>query len=507
MWIGAGPARPRRRRGSRTGAPRSLSHSGGIWSGSAEHGAVEADAGRRDRATVIIDVVEDDPRPSPTRPPWEATATRAANAGAVAATQEAAVWRARPRAVLVGTRAAGARADEARPPAPSLPGQVRPPARRGAARALRSGRAAASRPVRRARARRWCRRSSQPRRRWRRRRRVQRAADAGQDPPLRPRALATSTAATGAAARPRGRQPDAASCAAGTRRRPPGAARISARSIPGPASADVLRVVLARAARSARRTTHFDLDFPREPQRASTGATSTAGRAGRSRARGKFLARYLADTAARDRGVRRRPRQAPAAVVLHGDARELELGGPYDAVITSPPYPGLIDYHEQHRYAYELLGLDDRRERELGRAARGTSKAAVEEYVAGIAAVLARSRRLCAAARRSASSSTTGASSIPEILRPRRPATRRAARAARQSPHRAARGRVLRVDPDLPLAAYQPSYRGLPPLDLVPVVAVVDGPCPRRRSGGMCAPASVSRCPCSTRRCRHHSTA
>ena len=30
--------------------------------------------------------------------------------------------------------------------------------------------------------------------------------------------------------------------------------------------ADVLRIVLARAARSARLTTHFDLDFPREPQ-------------------------------------------------------------------------------------------------------------------------------------------------------------------------------------------------------------------------------------------------
>ena len=54
--------------------------------------------------------------------------------------------------------------------------------------------------------------------------------------------------------------------------------------------------------------------------------------------------------------------------------------------------PGLIDYHEQHRYAYELLGLDDRRERELGAAARGTSKAAIEEYVTGIAAVLARVR-------------------------------------------------------------------------------------------------------------------
>ena len=94
--------------------------------------------------------------------------------------------------------------------------------------------------------------------------------------------------------------------------------------------------------------------------------------------------------------------------MLHGDARELELGGPYDGVVTSPPYPGLIDYHEQHRYAYELLGLDDRRERELGAAARGTSKAAIEEYVTGIAAVLSRVRRCFGAALPSASWSTTG---------------------------------------------------------------------------------------------------
>ncbi len=61
-------------------------------------------------------------------------------------------------------------------------------------------------------------------------------------------------------------------------------------------------------------------------------------------------------------------------------------------MLTSPPYPGLIDYHEQHRYAYELLGLDDRRDLELGAAARGTSRAAIEAYSAGVAAVLARSR-------------------------------------------------------------------------------------------------------------------
>ena len=80
--------------------------------------------------------------------------------------------------------------------------------------------------------------------------------------------------------------------------------------------------------------------------------------------------------------------------MLHGDARELELPGPFDAVVTSPPYPGLIDYHEQHRYAYELLGLDDLREREIGAAARGTSKAALAAYGEGIADVLAS----CAAA-------------------------------------------------------------------------------------------------------------
>ncbi len=61
-------------------------------------------------------------------------------------------------------------------------------------------------------------------------------------------------------------------------------------------------------------------------------------------------------------------------------------------MITSPPYPGLIDYHEQHRYAYELLGLDERRDRELGRPARGTGRAAIAEYVDGVAAVLANAR-------------------------------------------------------------------------------------------------------------------
>ena len=74
--------------------------------------------------------------------------------------------------------------------------------------------------------------------------------------------------------------------------------------------------------------------------------------------------------------------------ILHGDARAAELPEPADGILTSPPYPGLIDYHEQHRYAYELLGLQDRRAEEIGAAAAGRSLRAQAAYVDSIAATL-----------------------------------------------------------------------------------------------------------------------
>ncbi|HEX2428826.1 MAG TPA: DNA methyltransferase [Gaiellaceae bacterium] len=154
--------------------------------------------------------------------------------------------------------------------------------------------------------------------------------------------------------------------------------------------ADVLRVVLARAARSARLTTHFDLDFPRTPQRAPYWCHKHRRTCVPVQEAGKFIARYLVDTLDRVKTFQRVRCRGCAAAVVHADATEAVIDGPFDAIVTSPPYPGLIDYHEQHRYAYELLGLDDRREHELGAAARGTSRSAVDEYVAGISAVLQR---------------------------------------------------------------------------------------------------------------------
>jgi len=153
---------------------------------------------------------------------------------------------------------------------------------------------------------------------------------------------------------------------------------------------DVLRVILSRAARSARRAAHFDLEAPKAPQRAEYWCHKHKRECRPVESALGFLSRYTLDTLSRIEefaGVRDAEREA---TVLHGDAQEIEFEGPFDGMLTSPPYPGLIDYHEQHRYAYELLGLDDRREREIGAAASGTSRAALESYRSGIAGVLGR---------------------------------------------------------------------------------------------------------------------
>jgi DNA modification methylase len=157
--------------------------------------------------------------------------------------------------------------------------------------------------------------------------------------------------------------------------------------------ADVLRVVLARAARSARRTTHFDLDFPREPQAEPYWCHKHRRECRPVEEASRFLRRYTLDTLARLKEFAHVRSRGRTATVIHGDVREEWFARRFDGVLTSPPYPGLIDYHEQHRYAYELLGLDDRRELELGAAAAGTSRAAIAAYTDGMVAALLSARR------------------------------------------------------------------------------------------------------------------
>ena len=57
-------------------------------------------------------------------------------------------------------------------------------------------------------------------------------------------------------------------------------------------------------------------------------------------------------------------------------------------IFTSPPYVGLINYHEQHAYAYDLFGFKRLDELEIGPLFRGKGKEARESYIYGVAEVL-----------------------------------------------------------------------------------------------------------------------
>jgi DNA methylase len=149
---------------------------------------------------------------------------------------------------------------------------------------------------------------------------------------------------------------------------------------------DVAKVVLSRAARSARLTTHFDLDFPRSPTKTPYYCMKHKRQCRPVEEASKFLVRYTADTVRRLRefALLRRDRQV---VVLHADSRTVRLPCTPNGVITSPPYPGLIDYHEQHRYAYELLALVDRSGEEIGAASSGRSRSALDAYTEAMSEV------------------------------------------------------------------------------------------------------------------------
>jgi DNA methylase len=155
---------------------------------------------------------------------------------------------------------------------------------------------------------------------------------------------------------------------------------------------DVARVVLSRSARSARLTTHFDLDFPQEPVTDAYHCRKHKRECRPVTEAWKFLARYTTDTMRRIRTFASL-RTGGEVQVLHADARSVRHERGATGVITSPPYPGLIDYHEQHRYAYELLQLPDRRTLEIGAAASGRSRPALARYVASMGDVFANTSR------------------------------------------------------------------------------------------------------------------
>ncbi|MBI5746265.1 MAG: class I SAM-dependent methyltransferase [Nitrospirae bacterium] len=154
---------------------------------------------------------------------------------------------------------------------------------------------------------------------------------------------------------------------------------------------DLLKIVLSRSARSARLVTHYDLDFPKEPQTKPYHCYKHRRICRPVEEAYKFLSRYTIDTLNRVKEFSKMKTRAKV-VVNHADSREVELSKGIDMVFTSPPYIGLIDYHDQHKYAYELLGLKNNETREIGPAKNGQSEQAKKEYIKRINEVLLHTR-------------------------------------------------------------------------------------------------------------------
>ncbi|MFA5553209.1 MAG: DNA methyltransferase [Phycisphaerae bacterium] len=149
---------------------------------------------------------------------------------------------------------------------------------------------------------------------------------------------------------------------------------------------DLMRIILSRSARSARLTTHFDLDFPKRPQREPYWCHKHSRTCSPTQEAYKFLYRYSYDTIKRISDFANLRTNASVRV-YHGDSRKMSMPA-VDGVITSPPYVGLIDYHDQHAYSYRLLDLQENAKHEIGSASKGRNPRAVSQYKQDIVTVL-----------------------------------------------------------------------------------------------------------------------
>ncbi len=147
---------------------------------------------------------------------------------------------------------------------------------------------------------------------------------------------------------------------------------------------DVLKIILTRSARSSRMIAHYEVDFPKKPYGEDYFCLKHNRICHPTKNSIIFLKRYCKDVVKRMSEFQH-IRNDVYTKPLHGDSRTFDFTNKkISHVFTSPPYIGLIDYHDQHKYAYELLKLKDNSHIEIGRKKDGTSKRAIVNYKRGI---------------------------------------------------------------------------------------------------------------------------
>lgn len=175
------------------------------------------------------------------------------------------------------------------------------------------------------------------------------------------------------------------------------------KKVKNPTTKKIITIILSRTIRSCRATTHADLSTLKEPVKQTYYC----------RKHGKICKplfsifswwkRYSTDTMQRLYQFDQLRTNTYQKCLL-GDARDIDIFSQLLAkdfefgtlaqkqkirgVFSSPPYVGLIDYHAQHAYAYDLFGFKRNDELEIGPLFKGQGKMARNSYIEGISQVL-----------------------------------------------------------------------------------------------------------------------
>ena len=173
-------------------------------------------------------------------------------------------------------------------------------------------------------------------------------------------------------------------------------------------TSDLLRLILSRTARSCRGTTHSNLatldkpvNHPYYCQKHGKICRPVMSIIG-------WWKRYSRDTIDRLAEFGKL-RTDSHQFCLNGDSRTADITAMIKdkhpglhkllkrqkarGIFSSPPYVGMIDYHEQHSYAYELFGFSRHDSKEIGAMANGKSRNAQDMYVKAMASTLQNCRK------------------------------------------------------------------------------------------------------------------
>ncbi len=183
------------------------------------------------------------------------------------------------------------------------------------------------------------------------------------------------------------------------------------KEINNPVTKRAISIILSRTIRSCRATTHADLATLKEPVRKIYYCAKHGKVCKPLFSIFSWWERYSKDTIKRLK-IFDTLRTNTYQSCFTGDSRtinifeilennfpafsELVRKQKIKGIFSSPPYVGLIDYHEQHAYAYDLFGFKRQDELEIGSLFKGQGREARNSYVQGISDVLKNCKRFFA---------------------------------------------------------------------------------------------------------------